>query len=66
MKILQLSSSVLLLFAGVATNSGANANRMLTTPVVDNLRLDDVLAEMFCAKEGGSCECPEGNNVIYG
>jgi hypothetical protein len=33
---------------------------------VDNLRLDDVLGEVFCAKEGDICECPSGNNIIYG
>jgi hypothetical protein len=47
----------MLLFLGAANGDPAP---------VDNLRLDDVLSEKFCASENQYCECPSGNNVIYG
>ena len=56
MKLFQLTNT-LLLFLGAANGDPA---------AVDNLRLDDVLSEKFCGAEGQWCECPSGNNIIYG
>jgi hypothetical protein len=42
MKIYQLTNAMLLFLGAAKAN----------TPAVDNLRLDDVVGEKFCAKEG--------------